>query len=271
MKSDHRHELKTNELADWIAHFPQWFKDNSKTIVGVTAVVVLVIVVFGWNKYSKNVLAVRNRAAFTNEVAQLGGVKGQVYQNAAEGKDMAFLLHQSAESLATLAGNSDDRTMAALALIKRAEALRAEMHYQNNKIPPDTLTDNIELAKTSYEQAVEKAAGNRSLTSVARYGLGLCEEDLGNLDQAKQIYQDIAADQSLEGTVGQAAAQQRLGGLDQYVRQIAFHEAPEPVAPADILPPIDTGLIPTPDANSATPGPVIGPAPAPADSNAPTQ
>jgi predicted negative regulator of RcsB-dependent stress response len=125
MKSDHRHELKTNELADWIGHFPQWFKDNTKTIVGVTAVVVLVIVVYGWNKYSGNVLVVRQRAAFTQEVAQLGGQKGRVYQDAMGGKDTSFLLHQSADNLATLASETSDPYMAAMALIKRAEALRA--------------------------------------------------------------------------------------------------------------------------------------------------
>ncbi len=31
MKAEHRHELKTNELADWIVHFPQWFKENQTT------------------------------------------------------------------------------------------------------------------------------------------------------------------------------------------------------------------------------------------------
>ena len=270
MKSEHRHELKTNELADWMAHFPQWFKDNSKTIVGVTAVVVLVVAVFGWNAYSKNVLAVRDRAAFTQEVLQLDAVKGQVYQEAAQGKDMSFLLHQSADSLGTLANAASGDAMAALALIKRAEALRSEMHYQHDRIAPATLADQIELAQTSYQQALDKAAGNRSLAALARFGLGLCEEDLGNLDQAKTIFQDMVADEDLEGTVGQAAAQNRLTTLDQYVRQIGFPDAPEPVAADDVLPPIDTGLPPVPnlDSNSAAPAPVIGPEPAPADSNA---
>jgi hypothetical protein len=273
MKSDHRHELKTNELADWMAHFPQWFKENSKTIVGVSAVVVLVVVVYGWNKYSTNVLEVGHRAAFTKEVAQLGGVKGQVYQEAMDGKDMSFLLHQSADSLGTLAGEENDPYMAAMALIKQAEALRAELHYQMDKIAKATLADQIEQAKTSYGQAVEKAAGNHSLTSVARYGLGLCEEELGNMDQAREIFQGIAADETLEGTVGKAAAQQRLDGLDQYVRDIVFNEAPEPVAPDDVLPPIGSSLMPplNIDSNSSAAEPVIGPAPVPTDTNTSTQ
>jgi hypothetical protein len=278
MKSDHRHELKTNELADWMAHFPQWFKENTKTIVGVSAVVVLVVVVYGWNKYSTNVLDVGHRAAFTKEVAQLGGIKGQVYQEAMGGKDMSFLLHQSADSLGTLAGEENDPYMAAMALIKQAEALRAELHYQTEAMTETSLTDQIEQAKASYTQAAEKATGNNSLTSMAQYGLGLCEEELGNMDQAKKIYEGVVADEALDGTVGRAAAQHRLAGLDQYVRAIAFKMAPEPVAPedfapGDVLPPIDSSLIPIPaiDTNASPVAPVIGPAPVAPDTNTSTQ
>ena len=272
MKSDHRHELKTNELADWMAHFPQWFKENTKTIVGVSAVVVLVVVVYGWNKYSTNVLAVGHRAAFTQGVAQLGGIKGQVYQEAMGGKDMSFLLGEAADSLGTLAREENDRTMAALAFIKQAEALRTELHYQADAMAETSLADQIEQAKACYTQAVEKAAGNNSLTSLAQYGLGLCEEDLGNLEEAKTIYQGVVADEALEGTVGRAAAQQRLAGLDQYVRAIAFQMAPEPVAPEDVLPTIDAPAIPMPavDTNASSVAPVIGPIPVAPDTNAST-
>lgn len=183
------------------------------------------------------------------------------------------MLHQSADNLATLASGTEDRFMAAMALIKQAEALRAELHYQTEKIAEATVADQIEQAKTCYAQAVEKAAGNHSLTSVARYGLGLCEEELGHMDQAKETFQGIMADEALEGTVGQAAAQQRLAGLDQYVRQIAFNEAPEPVAPEDILPSIGSSLMPPSnlDSNSSAAEPMIGPVPVPADTNTSTQ
>jgi len=273
MKSDHRHELKTNELADWIAHFPQWFKDNAKTIVGVVAVLVLVIAVYGWNRYSNNVLDVRRRAEFTQEVMQFGGLKRQVYQDAMDGQDTSVLLHQSAGNLATLAGKASGDLRAALALVKRAEALRAELHYQNGEIARENVTGQIEQARTSYEQAVAKAVGNSSLTSIARYGLGLCEEELGNMDQAKTIFQDIVADEGLDGTVGQAAARHRLSGVAQYTREIAFAQAPEPVAPDDILPPIGSSLVPAPglDTNSTATDPVIGPVPVNTDSNTSTQ
>ncbi len=32
MKSDHRHELKTNELAEWLSNLPQWAKKNDDRV-----------------------------------------------------------------------------------------------------------------------------------------------------------------------------------------------------------------------------------------------
>ena len=53
MKSEHRHELKTNELAQWIADFPQWAKKNMRTIIYVVVVVVVVLAYYGWYGYQK--------------------------------------------------------------------------------------------------------------------------------------------------------------------------------------------------------------------------
>ena len=35
MKAEHRHELVTNELADWIGNFPNFIKKNIRPIIGV--------------------------------------------------------------------------------------------------------------------------------------------------------------------------------------------------------------------------------------------
>ncbi|MBA7624503.1 hypothetical protein ES703_31912 [subsurface metagenome] len=43
MKSKHRHDLKTNELAEWIGNLPQWARENHRTIIYVSVVAVLVI------------------------------------------------------------------------------------------------------------------------------------------------------------------------------------------------------------------------------------
>ena len=39
MDSEHRHELKTNELADWIVHAPEYLRKNYLTILGVLLII----------------------------------------------------------------------------------------------------------------------------------------------------------------------------------------------------------------------------------------
>jgi len=41
MKAEHRHELKTNELAEWIAGLPEWTRKHLIIIIIVLVVVVL--------------------------------------------------------------------------------------------------------------------------------------------------------------------------------------------------------------------------------------
>ena len=55
MKSEHRHELKTNELAEWIGNLPQWARENRRMIIYVSVVAVLVIGSASWYWYNKNV------------------------------------------------------------------------------------------------------------------------------------------------------------------------------------------------------------------------
>ena len=43
MKSEHRHELKTNELADWIAHVPDFVRNNLRTIIGVSLIIIAIL------------------------------------------------------------------------------------------------------------------------------------------------------------------------------------------------------------------------------------
>jgi hypothetical protein len=158
--------------------------------------------------------------------------------------------------------------MAALALIKRAEALRAELHY--GTVEEKYLTSQTNLAKTSYTQALEKCSTDPSLAAAAKFGLGLCAEELGNFEQARQIYSDITANADFEGTVAVAQANRRLETMADYERKVVFKPAPKPVAPsqpviqikpADANLPANLNLVPqilddilqAPDVNLAPP------------------
>jgi len=231
MKADHRHELKTNELAEWIANLPQWAKENRTMIIGVTAVIALAAGIYFWQSYRKNV-AGRNQLRLTGLTNQLALAKIQILQAQSEGRDLSFILLQPAENLKVFAQDTSNEQMAALALIERAEALRSELHYRPGQVSEQDLQTAINQAKASYAEALERASANLSLTATAKFGLGLCEEELGNFEQARQIYQDVAADPNFEGTTAQAAAKHRLDTMADYKTKVVFKPAPKPPAPA---------------------------------------
>jgi len=252
MKSDHRHELKTNELAEWLSHLPQWTKENLATIIMVCVVVIVGIGIYTWRVYNVNVVRVREHADFTNLINQLAGAKVQILQAQDQGRDASFMLLQPAKGLQTFAQSTKNDRMAALALIKRAEALRAEVHYGN--VEEQYFASQINEAKSSYNEALQRCPDDPSLAAAAKFGLGLCEEELGNFEQARQIYQDVAANRDFEATVAIVQAKRRLATMADYEQEVVFGPAPKPVAaaqpsvqieppdasqPTDIIPPFN--------------------------------
>jgi hypothetical protein len=242
MKSDHRHELKTNELAEWIANFPRWARDNGKIVITVSVVAVLVIGSALWYWRKTNVGSVQQQLEFTNLIAKLGQNKMQVLMAQSRGMDTSTMLIETAVALENVANSAQDENMAALALIKRAESLRAVVHYRQQTVNQAGLLTAVEGAKVAYTKAISKSEKNPSLMAMAKFGLGLCEEEIGNFDGAEQIYRDIIENIDFEGTTTVARAQRRLETMPDYRKKIVFKPAPVPKPPVtdmtDLLPPI---------------------------------
>lgn len=236
MRAKHRHELKTNELAEWINNLPQWAKENLRMIIGVSAVIVVVAVFYLWRGYQKNVISVQKQLELTKLITLLPQGKSQILRAQVGGFDTSYMLIQTADNLRAAAQSTNNDQMAALALIKRAEALRTELHYRFGTVSTQDLTTQINMAKASYTEALEKCSSNSSLTATAEFGLGLCEEEIGNFEKAQQTYRDIAANPRLEGTVAAAAAKQRLETIADYQQKILFKAAPPAPVGAQVKP-----------------------------------
>lgn len=284
MKSDHRHELKTNELADWLAHFPEWVKQNRNNLMAVAAVIILAIIVYFWSFYRSNVVSVRNEVRLTNLVTSIPQQVNSAMRAAMQGTDQSYTLMPIAQDLQEYAGDLSDDNMAALALIKRGETLRAELHLRLADITRDELVKQIGQAQTSYQQALDRKPSNPGLAAAAQFGLGLCEEELGNFDKAAEIYRTTAQKPEYAGTIAQAAAEYRLKVMDDYKSPVVFKPAPpqpqtqtsqESAPPIQIVPggPAISTVAPSP--GPANVGPVAPTAPAPtappaaADTNKP--
>lgn len=234
MKSDHRHELKTNELAEWLANLPDWTRENISSIILIIVLIIAIIAFFGWRAYNKNVIQVRERVEFTNLLNQLPNTKMQIMQYQGQGAYRSSALLQPASALEVFAQTTNRKPMKALALIKQAEAIRAELHYGS----PDYqyFNEQTNKAKAIYTEALEisKSIVNPTFQATAKFSIGLCEEELGNFENARQIYTEVAENPEFEGTIPVAQAKFRLDVMGDYTKEITFKPAPK--APEQELP-----------------------------------
>jgi len=249
MRSDHRHELKTNELADWIMHFPDWAKENRTSLIGAAAVILVALLIYFLSFHRQNVVSARNQVRLTNLVAQVPQQMNRVANAAMQNSDESYTLLPTAQDLLDFAQKSSNNDMAALALIQRGAALRAELHYRLTEASHDDVVKAIGLAQASYQQALDRKPSSPALAAAAQYGLGLCEEELGNFDKAAQIYREVAQKADYAGTTAQAEAAYRLKIMDDYKTAVVFQPAPPKPAQA----PTPTVQIKPGDAKASAP------------------
>jgi len=178
MKAEHRHELKTNILAEWLGNFPEWVKDNVASVIVVVVVICAAVGFQIWRSRSKSAVA-QEQEHFTSIVNQVSNIKMQILSDQGQRADMSLLLLKPANALKDFADSTTDDNLAAMALIKRGEALRTELHYRTTTASSQDLASQIGLARESYTKAMEKSSENPSLLAAAKFGLGLCEEELG--------------------------------------------------------------------------------------------
>jgi uncharacterized protein YciW len=225
MKAEHRHELKTNELAEWLGNLPQWANQNSKVIIGLAAAIVVLIGFYAWRTYDKNVIQAGRQEDFTNKLISVSETKGQVASSGLVATDTSYELKRVADDLKNLSNTTGNSDIAAFALIKQAEALRSDLHYTIETPDAAKITEQINNAKDAYTLALKKST-KPVLKAIAEFGLGLCEEELRNFGQAKQIYQKVTESPEYAGTAIVAAAEIRLKTMSDYQTDITFMPAP---------------------------------------------
>jgi len=249
MKAERRHELATNELADWIMHFPQWFEEN-KTTIFVGAVIVAGLIAYTVFFYSRQGRVSEQKQEMTTTLLeQLGWQKQTVLQGRVQGMGVSDIFLNTAGSLGAAAEEADNPILSALTMIKRAEALRAELHYRPVPAEPDAQKYQLEQAKSIYEQALAKAKGDPDLSAMAEYGTALCLEDMGDFEGAGKLYEKIASSAEYQGSSFAARAKFRAKTMGDYKKKVFFAQ----VKPSE--------QIPEPQSNKQPFGPLKSQAP----------
>ena len=225
MKAEHRHELKTNELAEWLNELPEWATENLRTIIVVCVVVVAAAGSFFYIRYQKDALLTDQRIKLTTLVTRLEQAKRDVFAAHQQGADSSYELLKLATDIKNMADRCKDNALAALGYIKYAEAIRAELHYQPKMLGERDVIDPINKAKTAYNMAIERAPGSAELMATAKFGLGLCEEELGNVAKAKELYNEVSTTAAYSGIAVSVAARQRLETVGEYQQKVVFKPA----------------------------------------------
>ncbi len=264
MDAEHRHELKTNELADWIGHFPDYCRKNAKTIIGA-GLIIAAAVVFFYGRRVRTRSVFEQEAQATSLIERLDFNKRATIRGQQENTTAGGSIRLSAESLEMAAAEAKSPHVAALLLIKQGDALRTDLHYRAQEVDADVVGNQVAKARTAYEKALGLAEGNNTLVAMANFGMGMCAEEIGDYIQAGKIYNSIITDESFAATVLPRQAQDRLDSLADNKMRFVFVAAPPPkpeVAKPEVAKPEDIKI------ESPKPKPVLPDAPKP-DANQP--
>ena len=225
MKSERRHKLATNELADWVTHFPEYVKKNRGTIIIVAAIVI------AFGLYSYYYYYIRGAAAASGKNEKLTSLlefprrnKERAAQGYIQGPAVSDEFIMTASQLSTIAAEMEQTSsvFSAIALIKQAETLRAELHYRAEEAPQDITKYQIGQAEEIYRKALDIAGENMTIEVMAKFGIGLCAEELGDFDGALKIYQEIAAEARYESSPYSARAKLRAATMDDCKGEVFF-------------------------------------------------
>jgi len=230
MDAQHRHELKTNELAEGLSHLPEFLKENANTIIGVVLIGIALLTWPIFNRMARQKDRTE-QAAITQSIQMLDQdvykavkVMNDSPDDAQAQTEALNSLLNNANTLLDKASEIDNPNLAAMALIKGAQAVRTELHL-SKAVEPEMLETQIQKAKEAYQKAFD-TAGTPTIKAMAQFGLALCSEELGQTEQSAEIYQQIVDNEAYKATVLPKQAQHRLDTLADNAEVFHFAEAP---------------------------------------------
>ncbi len=207
MKTQRRHELQTNELADWLGKHIDQVKPYTQWIVGG---VILVVVLIGVFIYFSREQSKQTATAWSAYVA-------------------ATLGDRKPEDFAGVASKYGDSRAGAWAM-----QLEADLHLEEGSrliyTDREEARDRLNKAKEKYEQVLKRVGDDAMLKGRARFGLAQAYECLGELKKANEQYEKLA-EENKDTIVGQAAEQAlvrlKKESTEKFYYELANYVPPE--------------------------------------------
>ena len=255
MDAEHRHELKTNELAEFFAQLPDFMRKYSNQIIGVCLILTALVVIPLWKHWRQESRRAQQAAMVSRIQTAREAVTKATRQT--EGVQPASLLDSAAEELRTASQTAPQEDLAALARIEEAKLLRSALHLQAD-LSPEEVSSRLAKAQEACQQALSLAQ-SPTLKGLAELQLGLCAEESGQYEQARDIYTRIVQNTAYQGTSVTEQARQRLEQLEDNSVKVVFAPATpqekesSSAAPEaqQAAPAAQPSLVPAPSAESA--------------------
>lgn len=260
MDAKHRHELKQNELEELLKHLPDLLRRYVWQIVGVI-LIIIAMVLFLFRGHIRAIperMAVAACAERTNVVQNYQAEKMAAFESvfsqdqSLEGQDLAVV----AERLGTAASEAGGGDASALFYIKQGDAYRSSLYYRDEMMDRETVIQRAEQAREAYEKAQDEAQ-SPVLLAGAKFGQGLCAEEIGDLTRAEDLYREVAETEAYADTFYREQAKMRLMILKDLGNEVVFVEPVTEAAPmptpmgSDLDITLPEGLPQTPDLGGA--------------------
>lgn len=199
MKSEHRHELKTNDLAKHLLTFQDYVKEyGGRVALGIVIVILaIILIVQRMNNAKARVAATANNLAYVrSQIDRLSHVQasftGQVSVSPAEVADVTKVI-------ADIREKTDDKRILAEVRVAEGDYAWALASYplfpaattQASLRPPKARGELVKDAKAAYQDVLSQFADQKLAVISARMGLAVIAEDAKAWDEAKQHYEAI--------------------------------------------------------------------------------
>jgi hypothetical protein len=210
MKSDRRHELQTNELADWLGQRLEAFKPHATSITIGAAILLVAVLGSIWYFGGEDKASAKSWSQYF----------------------AAFNDREPGKALEKLAADQPGSTAALWALQSVGDmnvAQGAAMLFSDREEAKKLL----EKAELAYKQ-VEAGATDPMLKARARLGLGKVYESRLKPDDARRYY-EVVAESHKETAIGkEAAADVRRMNDQRQIALLAWFAKQEPKKPAPL-------------------------------------
>ena len=248
MKSERRHELKTNALSQQLEGFPDYWREYGNKVL---LAVILGLLVFMAVRYYRDKKARDIQEVATAQEAILSnmGELDQLQMMEAAGAPGTIDARRKVSStindaISTILNTSKDPK-----ILARAYLAQADLDWKLANLPdPPGATTRPDLKIPNREGLLGGAAeyyakvldppysGDALDLFTARMGLAAVNENRGKWDEAKSQYQAIVDAKSLPQSFKDVASK-RLASLPEYQKGALLNPPPEPTTTPSILGP----------------------------------